>query len=383
MTQLDAPVAHSTQLKTLKDKTGEKFGTEISYHAFTGNRTWIGYLPGIPVNVEILLKSWYNHLSMKIHLSNSAYLGNIDPFLRSFNASDPDTLKITANDKWISIHPVVLSMVAALGLSLKPKNIECQHLEARSKHYLKRMGLYDLLKIDSGIQITEHEPAGRFIPLTQITDSSKLTDFITEMVPLLHLEPNQVEPIRYIISELTRNVFEHAYSKTGAILCAQYYKKSNAIKIGIVDRGVGIRETISESHRASSDMEAIRLALTPGITGKTQRIGGTDYNAGAGLFFIKSIAKVNKDFFVIYSGKAMYKLLKENPQKKIRLEIDPFKDKHSNSESFPYWQGTVVGVDLKLDNTTEFSTLLEAIREIYSKSVKERRAERYKKAKFI
>jgi anti-sigma regulatory factor (Ser/Thr protein kinase) len=320
---------------------------------------------------------------MKIHLPNSAFLGNIDPFLRSFNKSNPEILKITANKHWISIHPVVLSMVAALGLSLKPKNIKCEHLEAGSKHYLKRMGLFDILKIQSDIQITEHEPAGRFIPLTQITDSSKLTEFIKEMVPLLHLEPNQVEPIRYIISELTRNVFEHAYSKDGAILCAQYYKKSNTIKIGIVDRGVGIRETISESYPVSSDKEAIRLALTPGITGKTQRIGGTEYNAGAGLFFIKSIAKVNKDFFVIYSGNYMYKLLKENPEKKVRLEADPFKDKHSGGEDFPYWQGTAVGVDMKLDNTTEFSTLLEAIRIIYSKSVKERRAERYKKAKFI
>ena len=320
---------------------------------------------------------------MKIHLPNSAFLGNIDPFLRSFNTSSPDILKITANNKWISIHPVVLSMVAALGLSLKPKNIECEHLEARSKHYLKRMGLFDILKIESDIQITEHEPAGRFIPLTQITDGSKLTEFITEMVPLLHLEPNQAEPIRYIISELTRNVFEHAYSKIGAILCAQYYKKSNTIRIGIVDRGVGIRETISESYRVSNDIDAIKLALTPGITGKTQRIGGTDYNAGAGLFFIKSIAKVNKDFFMIYSGKSMYKLLKENPRKKIRLEADPFKDKHSSSEDFPYWQGTIVGVDMKLDDTTEFSTLLEAIRVIYSKSVKERRVEHYKKAKFV
>jgi len=320
---------------------------------------------------------------MKIHLPNSAFLGNIDPFLKSFNASSPNILKITANDKWISIHPVVLAMVASLGLALKPKNIECQHLEARSKHYLKRMGLFDMLSIASDIQITEHEPAGRFIPLTQITDSSKLTDFITEMVPLLHLEPNQVEPIRYIISELTRNVFEHAYSKTGAILCAQYYKKSNSIKIGIVDRGVGIKQTISESHRVNGDLDALRLALTPGITGKTQRIGGTDYNAGAGLFFIKSIAEVNKDFFMIYSGKAMYKLLKEDSKKRIILKANPFKDKHSSREDLPYWQGTVVGVDMKLDNTTEFSTLLKAVREIYSRSIKERREEHYKKAQFI
>ena len=60
---------------------------------------------------------------MKIYLPNSAFLGNIDPFLRTFVSSNPKKLEITANKKWISIHPVVLSMVAALGLSLKKSNI--------------------------------------------------------------------------------------------------------------------------------------------------------------------------------------------------------------------------------------------------------------------
>lgn len=320
---------------------------------------------------------------MKIHLPNSAFLGNIDPFLRSFDTSNPEVLEITAHKQWISIHPVVLSMIAALGLSLKPQNIKCEQMEAKSRHYLKRMRLFDLLKIQSDMQIKEHEAAGRFIPLTQIRNSDDLTQFITDMIPLLHLEPNQVEPIRYVISELTRNVFEHARSTIGAILCAQYYKKSNTIRIGIVDVGVGIRSTISASHRVSNDSEALRLALTPGVTGTTRRIGGTDYNAGAGLFFIKSIAKVNRDFFVIYSGSAMYKLLKTQAMQKIRLFADPFRDKHSVNGTFPNWNGTVVGVDISLDAGEEFSRLLELIRGIYSESIKERKKAMFKKPKFI
>ena len=165
-------------------------------------------------------------------------------------------------------------------------------------------------------------------------------------------------------------------------MCAQYYKKSNTIRIGIIDRGVGILNTISALHKAKTDLEAIRLALTPGITGTTKRIGGTDYNAGAGLFFIKSIATVNKDFFVIYSGNGMYKLLKADNKKSVRLHADPFKDKHSKGENFPYWQGTAVGIDINLDSTEEFSLLLDLIRKSYSKAVKEQR-KAYYKAKFI
>ena len=321
---------------------------------------------------------------MKIHIPNSAWLGNIDPFLRSFGTSNPGRLEISAHQQWISVHPVVLSMVTALGLDCKPENIAFLNLEARSKHYLERMGLFRLLKVRSGIKITEHESSGRFIPLTQIKEARTLETFIEDVIPLLHLEPKQAQPIRYIISELARNVFEHSQSEIGAILCAQYYKKSNTIRLGIVDRGVGIKQTISNAYTTKNDVDAIRLALSPGITGTTRRIGGTAQNVGAGLFFIKSIAKTNRDFFMIYSGKGMYKLLKTSLRQKVRIYADPLRDKHSKSNDFPHWQGTAIGVDLNLDNHAEFNDLLSIIYDIFQKTVTEKRKEYYRKrARFI
>ena len=152
---------------------------------------------------------------MKIHLPNSAFLGNIDPFLNAIDSSDLSRLDITANKSWISIHPLVLSMVAAMGLKVGPENVYCEILEARSKHYLERMGLFDLLGIDPDIDIQEHESAGRFIPLTIITNSDELSNFITDMIPLLHLKPKHAEPIKYVVSELVRNVLEHSQAREG------------------------------------------------------------------------------------------------------------------------------------------------------------------------
>ena len=320
---------------------------------------------------------------MKIHIPNSAFLGNIDPFFRGYDPSSPDLLEITANEKWISVHPVVLSMIAALGLTVKPENIRCEKFEATSKHYLVRMGLFKLLNVPSDISIIEHEPAGRFIPITQIRTSDELTRFIAEMIPLLHAEPEQAKTLGYIVSELVRNVLEHAAAEHGAVLCAQYYKKSNSIRIGIADTGVGIKSTINQSYSAATDLEAIQLALTPGITGTTRREGGTDQNAGAGLFFIKSIASVNRDFFIIYSGNGFYKLLKKPATKKLSLNADPFRDRHSKDGDLPFWRGTLVGVDITLDQTAEFSMLLDVIRKTYSTAVKERKRARYKSPRFI
>lgn len=303
---------------------------------------------------------------MKIHLPNSAFLGNIDAFLKGLDVSSPDSLDITLNERWVSLHPAVLAMTAALGLTVRPGNIHIGALTARSSTYPVRMGLFKMLNVPCDKIVTEHAPEGRFIPLTQIRTSDELNTFITDMIPLLHRpdEPEHAKTIGYIISELVGNVLEHANAEHDAILCAQYYTSSNRICIGIADTGLGIKSTISRSHHAVTDLDAIRLALTPGITGTTPRVGGTEQNAGAGLFFIKSIADVNRDFFVIYSGSGFYKLLKKKTER-LHLNADPFADRHTKSDSFPHWKGTIVGVDITLNKTQEFSTLLDAIRKAY------------------
>ena len=341
------------------------------------------FLPGIPVKNEKFINRCQFPVSMKIHIPNSAFLGNIDHFLRSFETVQPKKLEITANKKWISVHPVVLTMVGALGLTFERDEIHCEKLEAISKHYLERMHLFKLLKISSGIRLKAHEAAGRFIPLTQIQNSQELTECMKDLIPLLHLEPHQAEPIRYVISELVRNVLEHAQSPNGALLCAQYYAKSNVIRIGIADIGVGIKQTITRSHSAATDLDAIRLALMPGITGMTAKEGGTEFNAGAGLFFIRSIAKVNRNFLMIYSGKAMYKLLKSKGKKALELQADPYRERYSAGEDYPLWQGTVVGIDISLDATEQFSVLLDRIRETYIQTIRERKKEKYRQPRFI
>lgn len=322
---------------------------------------------------------------MKMHLPNSAFLGNLDTFLASFSPDERNKLDITFNEKWVWVHPIAISMVASLGLEVKLTGgkIICSGLGAKSLNYLASMGLFKFLDAEEQVNVHKHEPAGRFIPIANIKNSEELKVFIENVGPLLHTTPNQAEPIKYIVSELVRNVFEHSSSKNGAIACAQFFKKSNRVSVGVADTGLGIKKTIMQSYSVQNDKDAIKLALTPGITGTTSKIGGTPSNAGAGLFFIKSIAKVNREFFLIYSGKSTYKLLKTEAKKKIALNADPYKDKHSVRDDLPYWQGTAVGVDISLEQTQNFKELLELIRNVYRLDIKEKAKARFKKAKFI
>jgi anti-sigma regulatory factor (Ser/Thr protein kinase) len=323
---------------------------------------------------------------MKIHLSNNDYLGNIGSFVDHLDMTDSSKLEITTNDKWISMHPAVLTLIASLGISIEPEKISFDEITARSGHYLDRMRLFSILGKDSPFKIHDHESAGRFIPLTKISTQAEQTRFISDMVPLLHLEPSQVDVIKYVMGELVRNVLEHSRSTNGAIVAAQYYKTSNTIRIGICDAGIGIRASISHAwiSHSRTDLDAIKWALVPGISGTTTREGGTSENAGAGLFFVKSISMLTRDYFMIYSGSAVYRLLKRRPDvKSIRLNADPSKDRHSETNEAPYLQGTLVAIDISLDEISKFSALLEPIRQAYSTAVRERKKANYKRPQFI
>jgi len=249
--------------------------------------------------------------------------------------------------------------------------------------YLIRMGLFEFLGIDPEKTIQPHEAAGRFIPLTQIRTSKDLSAAITDLVPLLHAAPQEQDSIRYVFSELARNALEHSRSPVGSFLCAQYYKQTNRVSIGIADAGIGIRRSITKSHPAKTSQEAITLALQPGITGTTARLGGTESNAGAGLFFVKSIAALSRNFFIIYSEDTMFKLLKGNRNKPVELHADPRRDNHLFEESLPIWPGTVVGIDIRMAAGQQFTNFLAAIRAAYAgETTNRQRKDYYKRIKF-
>jgi anti-sigma regulatory factor (Ser/Thr protein kinase) len=269
-------------------------------------------------------------------------------------------------------------------MTVRAEDIHMDKVVARSGHYLERMGLFKMLGLKSPFYIEEHEQAGRFIPLTVIKSPEDQTRFITDMIPLLHLAPAQADAIKYTIGELVRNVIEHSETRYGAVVAAQYYSKSSTIRLGICDTGVGIRRTITQSWPARNDLEAIKLALVPGVSGTTRREGGTDVNAGAGLFFIKSMAMVGRDYFMVYSGSGLYKLLKRRQTKGLpRLNADPDRDKHSETNVAPCFPGTLVAIDISLSTTDEFTSLLGIIRRTYTQAVRERRKARYKRPQFI
>lgn len=322
---------------------------------------------------------------MKVYLSNQGNLRNLRSFIESLDLSNTEKLEISTHDKWVTVHPANLVLTAALAIQVGRKATEITGDVPDTGRYLDRMGLYDLTKTPSPFDYQKKEETGRFVPIKVIRTADDQSRFIADMIPLLHLSEKNATIVKYIIGELVRNVLEHSFAKDGAIVAAQYYKKTNRVSIGICDTGIGIWKSLNTYWHPRKDIDAIELALTPGITGTTRREGGTAENAGAGLFFIKSIAKITRNYFTIYSGSAQYTLLKHDKRVKNapRLYADPFRDRHSKTNAIPMFQGTLVAVDISLDETPEFNTLLSSIGEVYDKAIRDRKREKYKKPRFI
>ena len=322
---------------------------------------------------------------MKVFLSNQGNLRNFKSFTESVDLSNPNELEITTHDKWVTVHPANLVLAAALAIKVGKNNTEIIGQVPETGRYLDRMGLYELTKTSSPFMYKKKEEAGRFLPIKVIKHSPAQSLLITYMKPLLHLSQKNATVVKYIIGELVRNVLEHSFADDGAIVAAQYYKKTNRVSIGICDTGIGIWKSMWKYWRPKTDIDAIKLALTPGITGTTRREGGTSENAGAGLFFIKSIAKIARNYFVIYSGSAEYTLLKYDKRviNTPRLYADPSRDPHSETNTSTNFQGTLVAVDISLDETPEFNDLLASIGEVYHQAIRERKKEKYRKPKFI
>ncbi|MEX2541799.1 MAG: hypothetical protein WD314_08315 [Trueperaceae bacterium] len=322
---------------------------------------------------------------MRIELPNSARLQNFEGFLRKYSPTegDPD-LVVKMHEKWIAVHPAALAMAACLGEQAKQRGIKTTGAvpPIRPVRYLMRMGLFDHLDLKPTLGITEHEEAGRFVPLTNIRTSKGLSEAIANLIPLLHAPPSVADPIKYVFSEMVRNVLEHSGSSVGAFVCAQYYKGSNTIAVGIADGGIGVLNSMQRSHAVTTPAEAIMRALRPGVSGATNRIGGNERNAGAGLFFTKSIAALSRRFFVIYSGDAAFKLLRTKEEVAAQLNADATADKHRLRSGLPHWQGTVVGIDMSVEEGVEFAELLARIREAYQIDVKKSKKEYFKQIRF-
>lgn len=322
-----------------------------------------------------------------LYIPNSVALRNFDTlFTNNDFKFDDKTANIRFHPSYVAMHPVGLAFYAAISDYFILNKINAQafiNKEIRSIPYLQRMGLFEVMGFEDPIKVEEHEETGRFIPLRKIRNSDELNNLLVTIDPILHTSRENSRVIKHVFSELLRNVLEHANASRGGNVCATYNRKKKKISIGISDAGIGIYNSMKRFHSLSSHGEAINKALTPGITGKTSRIGGTSENAGAGLFFTKCIAQSTRNHFLIYSGDTYFKLKLTPQNKELIYNSNPVDDYKSFRSELPYFKGTLIGIDINITDSHVFNELIHSIGDAYMKGVSKNKKDYFKKINFI
>jgi anti-sigma regulatory factor (Ser/Thr protein kinase) len=323
----------------------------------------------------------------KLYIPNSIALRNFDSLFRDndFDFGDK-TVDISFHPRYVAMHPVGLAFYAAIGDRFRDEEITTKasiSYSIPSMPYLQRMGLFGALGYGNPVKMEEHEEIGRFIPLMKIRSSQALARFLKTVDPILHTTQENSRVIKHVFSELLRNVLEHSESRFGGNVCATFNRRRQKFSIGISDAGRGIFEAMREHHSLDGDKDALIAALTPGISGTTSKLGGTAENAGAGLFFTKCIAQTTRNHFLIYSGSAYFKLRLTKPHAKMEFHANPLEDNCSIREDLPYFKGTLIGIDIYIQDTKAFNSLIESIGSAYRLSVKQSRKDYYKQIQFV
>jgi len=321
-----------------------------------------------------------------IYIPNSVGLRNFETLFRNntFDFSD-GIANLEFHPNYVGLHPAALAFYAALSDQLAEKDIPVSgQIDRRMKSipFLQRMGFFKSFGFDNIVETEEHEEAGRFIPLRKITSSAELRLFLTEIDPILHAGEDVKDAIKKVFSEILRNVLEHSKASHGGNVCAVFNKKKSKLTIGISDAGIGIFNSMKFHHVIATHQDAILLALRPGITGTTSRLGGTAENAGAGLFITKSIAQATRNHFLVYSGNSYYKLNLVPSASSISYSADPLLDRHTVRSDMPFFQGTLIGIDINTNDTPIFKDLIAKVGDIYQLSVKKAKKNYYSKIRF-
>lgn len=193
---------------------------------------------------------------------------------------------------------------------------------ANFKHmsYAAHMGFFQAFGLDHGKAPGEAKGSSKYIPM-RIFDCSSLEreaaikgvevgeeveENSKQMAALLCGEQEGAihETLTYSMREIMRNVIEHSESPRFGI-CAQYWPTKNRVEVAILDRGIGLRQSLSPNPHidASTDKNAIKFALMPAISGKAFkgakiRKKGHWANSGFGLYMTNRICRNGGNFFV-------------------------------------------------------------------------------------
>ncbi|MBY8317179.1 hypothetical protein KW543_15605 [Vibrio fluvialis] len=169
--------------------------------------------------------------------------------------------------------------------------------------YLGHLGFFDFLGSNQNIgnKMGQAKGSSTYVPIIKVCRpqffelSGWYSDIISSVRGLANIlagTASDTEEHRfylYTLREVVRNVFEHS-EVDECFICGQRWIDGR-VEIAILDEGVGISSSLSRSHNIKNDVDALKLAIRPGIS-STNRIHLKENkydNSGYGLYVLSEV----------------------------------------------------------------------------------------------
>ncbi|MBR5037699.1 MAG: sensor histidine kinase [Prevotella sp.] len=177
------------------------------------------------------------------------------------------------------------------------------------------------------------------LPTIEVFDDESIHRVYSHIVNLFkacpEIELSVLQLLSYCFYEILDNVVTHSGKNCGTVI-SQYVKENNAIKILVVDDGIGIQRSLSENkqYKDISEEEAIRICLQDRVTdGK---------GMGFGLYSTLCLIRNAGIKLEIHSGS--HKLVSDGKAETI--------------ESATQWQGTILFLEIQANKEIEPNEVL-------------------------
>ena len=185
--------------------------------------------------------------------------------------------------------------------------------------YLMHLGFFDFVYMPLGNQVGQARGSARYLPITRVERPASvvsevgLYEWYAEIEGIARRlgsvitgsydDSEELRAYSYCIREIVRNVFEHSGADE-CFICGQRWH-DGSVEIAVIDEGIGICRTLSESMSVDDDTDALLLSVRPGLTrvGTSAATVNTYDNSGFGLFILTQLA-ASFGWFVLGSGNA-------------------------------------------------------------------------------
>lgn len=282
---------------------------------------------------------------------------------RALSDSEESVVQVDASHLQF-IDPFGLTLLAAAceRLAAMDQSVEVIALNDEHGGYLARMDLFrqPWMRCCALPTAHRHDRAMQLVELKRLTDqrevdvtANALAVAILGQVPGLdqHAPLDEMsctnawddahEPLCHALTELLQNALTHARrngrSAANTWVAAQYMRKSDEIRIGIVDTGCGFLGSLRNHPKLTeqTDQAAMLLALKPRIS-CNREVGRFDdaVNAGIGLTTTFRLTRAAAGRMLLLSGN-------------VAIRAESHRDTEAIEVLTNSWDGVAIGIELK------------------------------------